>query len=109
MKRQQQLTDNQVRAIKNIQWLSYNDDNFRDLVGTNMTFEDVMSCGLWTMGELEERGTTDREYKLQYNHKSNAGNSFRGKRASKLKQEEQFMKKARALGKREKPIRRAVR
>lgn len=51
-----QFTDNQIKAIKHIQWLSFNDEDFQLKGYRNLKFSDVLKLGEWTLEDLEELG-----------------------------------------------------
>lgn len=80
-----EYTDNQIRAIKKIQAMSWNDDEFRKLIPWhNMTFNNVVSSGYWSLDELEQMGKSMSE-RTVFNHISRTFHQSKGRREPRRK------------------------
>lgn len=97
MKRPISYSDNQAKAIRHIQYLSYNDEEFRDTYGfRELKFNDVINCGFWTPEELESIGRSLTDSKPLKLFRENS-TIIRKRYASKLSLGEQINRKSRSL------------
>lgn len=95
-------TDNQIKAIKKLQWLSYNDEEFRVLTGfRDMTFNDVITSDFWSLDELEDMGDKLNNGHTMRTFLRNKGRKKQRTRAQKISSKEQMLKKSRSLNKRD--------
>ena len=96
------MTDNQVRAIKRLQALSWNDDEFRTLTGfRDMTFKDVISCGFWSLEDLEDMGSILNNRRCNHTFRRDKGKRHPRKRVPKAPLKSQLLRKAYSLNKRD--------
>lgn len=86
-------SNNVTKAVKKLQWFSYNDEDFKRTIGSNMSFEEIIDCGFWTISQLEELGSNELKDKqrLMFNFQMRKGEGKR-KLINKTKTEPNIIK-----------------
>jgi hypothetical protein len=99
-------TENQIRAIKKIQAMSWNDCDFQAKIPWhNMTFNNVLESGYWSLEDLERMGAelyaSDTRTRSSYTFHICSGRRHPRRKMQRIPQKHQFEYKARSLNERD--------
>ena len=100
----EEYSDNQIKAIKKIQWLSRNDSEFQENIGSSFTFDEVVTSGFWSLDQLERAGQRLSDPTKRYcfiRHNRLAGSKHPRRKMQRIPSKHQFENKARSLNKRD--------